>query len=93
MEPNFVNVAGRKRYAQFLAVQLPNLEHMKTRILAITEKGKIDHRQAVASDSFHSGMTKCRTSCGDSDACWRCFIWRLACTLVSRSCKSRRWVS
>jgi hypothetical protein len=56
----------RKRYAQYLFTQMPNLEHMRTRIMAIIAKGKADHRQAYASDAFLSEATKCAKSCADN---------------------------
>jgi septal ring factor EnvC (AmiA/AmiB activator) len=56
----------RRRYAQYLAVQLPNLEKMRTSILAIITKGKTDYQNSVASASEAMAMvSKCAKSCGD----------------------------
>jgi hypothetical protein len=60
----------RKRYAQYLAMQLPNLDRMRTSIAAVIAKGKTDYQNFMNSPSgtMHDKLSKCGKMCGDTTA-------------------------
>lgn len=47
----------RQRYASYLSIQMPNLEHMKASIIAVERKGKADYQHRV--EELH----QCNKSC------------------------------
>jgi hypothetical protein len=71
----------RRRYAQYLASQLPNLDTARTSILAVIAKGKTDFQNAAASASGATAdmISKCGKTCGDGPGkTSQCSIERIA---------------
>src|SRR5262245_7178596 len=76
MAETFDEVLGKKqeqrrmRYAQYLAMQLPNLDKMRTSIAAVIAKGKTDYENFMNSGSgaMHDKLSKCGKMCGDTAA-------------------------
>jgi hypothetical protein len=55
------NKQRRKRYAFYLAIQMPNLEHMKSSVVAINKKGKADYQERAA--TMYETLLQCDKSC------------------------------